>query len=57
MMNCSRSSKATRGICFTLFSPLHKIIIMHYGIVPVTIFSFLSAPQLFVTLIFYEDIV
>jgi hypothetical protein len=37
--------------------PLHVIIITNYGIVPATIFNFLSAPQLFVTLIFYEDIV
>jgi hypothetical protein len=39
-------------ICFTVFSPLHEIIITNYGIVPVTIFSFLSVSQLFVTVIF-----
>jgi hypothetical protein len=35
--------------CFSLFSPLHETIITNYGIVPVIIFSFLSAPQLFMT--------
>jgi hypothetical protein len=48
----SRSSQATRGICFSFFCPLHEIIITNYGVVPVTIFSFLSIPQLFVTVIF-----
>jgi hypothetical protein len=57
MMNVSRSSKATRGSCFTLFFHLHEMIITNYGIVPVTIFQL---PLRITTLrdcIFYEDLV